>query len=344
MGMAASRSTLDTNGMAASRSILDTNGDGATPVDTPLDTNGNGSTSVDTRHKWGWCHPGRHSTQMVIVVSLLILYSDSQSCRYSTQMVRLHTGRYSTQMARTVSQSMLYSNGESCTYVDTLHKWRGLYPMSILYTNGTGCTSGDTRHNLRYSPSQMDIYKLDWTNTINNMYVWCSAKRVLCYCVLRMPFCLHVNAYVQQLEMNNRLLWLGCVPGVFCFSQLINHNLFFLITHKSSDPLYPLYFKWVFGMTIAEMQLTSHQTILYHLIQETKYPIKLKLSIKAKYLVFSLPIQCCACIEHFRGVTNETVCTFHYHKEASLVEYVLYKNRYIYILILLLNWSINFWY
>ena len=165
MGMAASRSTLDTNGMAASRSILDTNGDGATPVDTPLDTNGNGSTSVDTRHKWGWCHPGRHSTQMVIAVSLLILYSDeescSQSCRYSTQMVRLHTGRYSTQMARTVSQSMLYSNGESCTYVDTLHKWRGLYPMSILYTNGTGCTSGDTRHNLRYSPSQLNIYKLD---------------------------------------------------------------------------------------------------------------------------------------------------------------------------------------
>ena len=248
--------------MAASRSILDTNGDGASPVDTPLDTNGDGNTPVD------------------IAVSLLILYSDdeicSQSCRYSTQMVRLHTVRYSTQMARTVSQSMLYSNGESCTYVDTLHKWRGLYPMSILYTNGTGCISGDTRHNLRYIPSQMDIYKLDWTNTINNMYLWCSAKRVLCYCVLQMQFCLHVNAYVQQLELNDRLLWLGCVPGVFCFSQLINHNLFFLITHKSSDPLYPLYFKWVFGMTIAEMQLTRHQTILYHLIQETKYSKKLK--------------------------------------------------------------------
>jgi hypothetical protein len=54
----------DEMGMAASRSILDTNGDGATPVDTPLHTNENGIIPVDTQHKWGWYHPSRCSTQM----------------------------------------------------------------------------------------------------------------------------------------------------------------------------------------------------------------------------------------------------------------------------------------
>ena len=153
-------------GMATPRSIFDTKGEG--------------TISVETRHKLGWQYPGW----------------------------------YSTEMGMAATRSILDTNGAGCKHVDTRHKWRGCIPvdtlfkrrelhrcryytqmarvvsMSILYTNGAGCTLVDTRYNLRYIPSNMGIYKLDWTNTIYNMYLWCSANEYFAigFCEFHFPY------------------------------------------------------------------------------------------------------------------------------------------------------------
>jgi hypothetical protein len=75
--------------MAAPQSILDTNEDDSIPH--------------DTRHKWGWQHPGRYSTQIGMAAPRSILDTNGDGS--------------------TPVNTPLETNGDGSTLVDTRHKW-----------------------------------------------------------------------------------------------------------------------------------------------------------------------------------------------------------------------------
>ena len=150
MGMATSLSTFDTNGMVASRSILDTNGYGSIPVDTRHKWGWCHPGRYPSRHKWEWHHPGRYSTQIVMASSRSILDTNRDGSisgdtrhkwgwqhpgQHSTQMGWQHPGRYSTQMGMVPPRSIPLSTQMGMAA-----------PRSILDTNGDGATPVDTRH------------------------------------------------------------------------------------------------------------------------------------------------------------------------------------------------------